>query len=92
MKKIIKLTEQDLTRLVRRIIKEEEDEDFGLPHPNKTVYKERFERKLSEAINEVGRDSEAIYDFLISRLDEIMDNYRMEKDEGGQHTWDDDER
>jgi hypothetical protein len=75
----------------KRIIKEE-DENLGLPHPNKTAYKERFERKLSEAIGEVGRDSEAIYYFLIGKLNEVMDNWRMEKDEGGQHTWDDDER
>ena len=70
----------------------EEDESLGLPHPNKTVYKERFERKLSESIGEVGRDSESIYHFLIGKLNEVMDNWRMEKEEGGQHTWDDNER
>lgn len=39
MKRIIKLAESDLTRLVKRIIKEGGGNDLGLPHPNKTVYK-----------------------------------------------------
>jgi len=91
MKKIIRLTESDLTRIVKRIIKEGEERNLGLPHPNKTVYKELFYKKLSEAISEVGTDAEAIYDFLSGKLDEIMDNWRYESGEGGKFTWDDDE-
>lgn len=91
MKKVVRLTESDLTRLVKRVIKEGGGSDLGLPHPNKTVYKELFERKLSEAMSEVGTDSEAIYDFLIGKLDDIMENWRYESGEGGKFTWNDDE-
>jgi hypothetical protein len=92
--KIRHIQESNLKLDQRRISESinEEGESLGLPHPNKTVYKERFENNLSAAIGEVGRDSEAIYHFLIGKLNEIMENWRMEKEEGGQHTWDDDER
>jgi hypothetical protein len=89
MARIVRLTERDLTRLVRRVIREEYD--LGLPHPNKTVYKELFNRKLSEAISEVGTDSEAIYDSLCLKLRDIMENWRYESGDGGRHTWGDDE-
>ena len=91
MKRTVRLTENDLTRLVKRIIKEESGNDLGLPHPNKTVYKELFEKKLSDAMSEVGTDAEAIYDSLIMKLDEIMENWRYESSEGGKFTWGDDE-
>ena len=67
------------------------ENDLGLPHPNKTVYKELFNSKLSEAISEVGTDSEAIYDSLCLKLDDIMENWRYESGDGGRHTWGDDE-
>ena len=91
MKKVVRLTESDLARLVKRVIKEGGGSDLGLPHPNKTVYKELFERKLSEVMSEVGTDSEAIYDFLIGKLDDIMEEYRYGKSEDGKYTWSDDE-
>jgi hypothetical protein len=89
MKKTIRLTERDLTRLIRRVINE--GNDLGLPHPNKTVYKEWFNTKLSEAMSEVGTDSESIYDSLCLKLDDIMENWRYESGEGNKHTWGDDE-
>jgi len=89
MGRITRLTERDLTRLVRRVIREEYD--LGLPHPNKTVYKELFNRKLSEAMSEVGTDSEAIYDSLCLKLKDIMENWRYESGEGNTHVWGDDE-
>jgi len=91
MKKIIRLTESDLTRIVKRIIKEGNENDLGLPHPNKTVYKELFFKKLSDAMSEVGTDAESIYDSLCLKLGDIMDNWRYESAEGGQFTWDDDQ-
>ena len=91
MKKVVRLTEYELTRLVKRIIKEGEENDLGLPHPNKTVYKELFYRKLSEAMSEVGTDAESIFDSLCLKLDDIMENWRYESGEGGKHTWNDDE-
>jgi len=90
-KKIIRLTESDLTRIVKRIIKEGNENDLGLPHPNKTVYKELFFKKLSDAMSEVGTDAESIYDSLCLKLGDIMDNWRYESAEGGQFTWDDDQ-
>ena len=89
MARIVRLTERDLTRIVRRVIREEND--LGLPHPNKTVYKELFNSKLSEAISEVGTDSEAIYDSLCLKLDDIMENWRYESGDGGKSVWGDDE-
>ena len=89
MKRIIRLTESDLARIVRRVIRE--DNNLGLPHPNKTVYKELFNSKLLEAMSEVGTDSEAIYDSLCLKLDDIMETWRYESGEGGKHTWGDDE-
>ena len=91
MRRTVRLTESDLTRLVKRIIKEGEGNDLGLPHPNKTVYKELFNSKLLEAMSEVGTDSEAIYDSLCLKLDDIMETWRYESGEGGKHTWGDDE-
>ena len=89
MSRIIRLTEKDLSRIVRRVINE--GNDFGLPHPNKTVYKDLFNSKLLEAMSEVGTDSEAIYDSLCLKLDDIMENWRYESGDGGRHTWGDDE-
>lgn len=89
-KKIIRLTESDLTRIVKRVINENMD-DLGMPHPRKTVYKERFEKKLNEVISEVGSDRESIYMSLDVALDRIMEDYRYDKMEGGRHTWEDDE-
>ena len=91
MKKVIRLSESDLVRVVKRIIKEGGGSDLGLPHPNKTVYKELFHSKLSEAMSEVGTDAEAIYDSLCLKLDDIMENWRYESGEGGNHTWGDDD-
>jgi hypothetical protein len=91
MKKVIRLSESDLVRIVKRIIKEGGGSDLGLPHPNKTVYKELFYTKLSEAMSEVGTDAEAIYDSLCLKLDDIMENWRYESGEGGKHTWGDDD-
>lgn len=90
MKRIIRLTESDLARIVKRVIKENMD-DLGLPHPRKTVYKERFEQKLDDVISEVGSDSESIYMSLISALDRILEDYNFDKMQGGRHTWEDDE-
>ena len=90
MKKIIRLTESDLTRIVKRVIKENV-KDLGLPHPRKTVYKEAFEKKLNDVLSEVGSDREAIYESLINYLDRIMEDYNYDKMEGGRHTWEDDE-
>jgi hypothetical protein len=67
------------------------ENDLGLPHPNKTVYKKLFNSKLSEAISEVGTDSEAIYDSLCLKLDDIMENWRYESGDGGKSVWGDDE-
>lgn len=90
MKRIVRITESDLTRIVKRVINENMD-DLGMPHPKKTVYKERFEKKLNEVISEVGSDSESIYMSLDVALDRIMEDYRYDKMEGGRHTWEDDE-
>jgi hypothetical protein len=67
------------------------ENDLGLPHPNKTVYKKLFNSKLSEAISEVGTDSEAIYDSLCLKLDDIMENWRYESGDGGKSVWGDNE-
>ena len=90
MKRTVRITESDLTRIVKRVINENMD-DLGMPHPKKTVYKERFEKKLNDVISEVGSDSESIYMSLDVALDRIMEDYRYDKMEGGRHTWEDDE-
>lgn len=80
MKKVIRLTESDLIRLVKKVIKEN---DLGLPRPGGNAYKELFHQKLSEAISEAGDDSEGIYESLCLKLDDIMETWRAETGEGG---------
>ena len=84
MKKVIRLTESDLIRLVKNVIKEN---DLGLPRPGGNVYKKLFYQKLSEAISEVGDDSEGIYSSLCLKLDDIMETWRVETGEGGRWTF-----
>jgi hypothetical protein len=39
----------------------------------------------------VGTDSEAIYDSLCLKLDDIMENWRYESGDGGKSVWGDNE-
>jgi len=53
MKKVIRLTESDLIRIVKRVINEDE-EDLGLPHPNKKepyIKEEQFFTILNKLFN-----------------------------------------
>ena len=50
MKKVIRLTESDLIRIVKRVIHEDED-GLGLPHPNKKepyINEEQFFKILNK--------------------------------------------
>ena len=58
------------------IIKEEK---FIEPGSVPDHYKNEFENKLKDILNEVGNDSEQFYMGMSIKMDEWMDNYRYDK-------------
>ena len=73
MKKAIRLTERDLARIVRRVIKEN---DLGSPTPEK----DSFEDHLQKVLKEVGDNgSESIYLGLNSALYRILEDYNYDQ-------------
>jgi hypothetical protein len=102
MKKIIRLTESDLTRIVRRVIKEDNEEDkMGGMRMSITV-KDIFE-SVRDALDQMGgyRDSMKTEAMKLARnimssmqdnLDYITDNYEEQLyDILGEEDYDDDE-
>lgn len=86
MKKIIRLTERDLTRLIKRVIREN---DLGMTQQGENVYKQKFENLLEEVIDFVG-DSEQVYSGLFGYLDQRYEDYKYDKMEESRNTWEDD--
>jgi hypothetical protein len=86
MKKIIRLTERDLSRIVRRVIREN---DLGMTQQGENVYKQKFENLLEEVIDFVG-DSEQVYSGLFGYLDQRYEDYKYDKMEESRNTWEDD--
>ena len=76
MKKIIRLTESDLTRIVKRVIKEQEDEEWkSAPAKGNDHLNEIFDE--IEAIADYVRDS---YEFS-NRMRDFYNDYQEELDE-----------
>lgn len=73
MKKIIRLTERDLARIVKRVIKENMD-DLGLPTPEKDSFEDHSQNKflkfMQDEIDEIAHESYDINDF-----DEMIEEF-----------------
>ena len=63
MSKIIRLTESDMIRLVKRVITEQSE-------------KEDFHKKLEEVLNYAGDRSEEVYMALYNKLNDWMEEDR----------------
>jgi hypothetical protein len=74
MKKIVKLTESDLTRIVKSVIKENNDLcDNG-------DCKGEFETKLNEALSSLeAEDIGYLYIALINKISDFIETNNMEK-------------
>jgi hypothetical protein len=74
MKKIIRLTESDLTRIVKRVIKENNDLcDNG-------DCKGEFETKLNKALSSLeAEDIGYLYIALINKISDFIETNNMEK-------------
>lgn len=101
MKKIIRLTESDLTRIVKRVIKEQ-DEEWGQTDNGEQRLQDLIEEARDILENEFGYSIEEInemseldmvdilsyeYDYLAMEIEELLDGegFDTELDEG----WDD---
>ena len=70
MKKIVRLTERDLTRIVKRVIKENEDQDQTRHSQN------RFLKFMQDEIDKIADESYDINDF-----DEMIEEFYNEFEE-----------
>jgi hypothetical protein len=66
MSKIIRLTESDMIRLVKRVITEQSE-------------KEDFHKKLEEVLNYAGDRSESVYMALYNKLNDWMETDKDEQ-------------
>jgi hypothetical protein len=66
MKKIIRLTESDMIRLVKRVITEQSE-------------KEDFHKKLEEVLDYAGDRSESVYVALYNKLNDWMETDKDEQ-------------
>lgn len=59
MKKIVRLTEADLARIVKKVIKENEDEDYDmLPEMPSKIYKEYIDQVINNVVKLFNMDLE----------------------------------
>ena len=75
MGKIIRLTENDLNRLVRRTLKEWRGNYVGPGQPERND----FYKKLEEALEFAGEESEYLFMALSNKIDEWIDNAKYER-------------
>ena len=72
MKKIIKLTESDLTRIVKRVIKEEDDmESMGISITVKDIFEQ-----VKDALNDIDGYDEPMKERAMDLAKEIMGDLR----------------
>jgi hypothetical protein len=72
MKKIIRLTESDLTRLVERVIKEQADNDKFAKVAEKVVDNDNFEKRMEELVSKLPKKH-------IEQLNNFLDSMGIEK-------------
>ena len=70
-----RITESDMNRLVRKTLKEWRGNGTG----NETPERNDFYKKLEEALNFAGEESEYLFMSLSNKIDEWVDNAKYER-------------
>jgi len=74
MRKIVKLTESDMNRLVRKTLKEWRGKGVGDERPER----DDFYKKLESALDFAGEESEYLFMALSNKIDEWINNKKYE--------------